>query len=333
MKKRIVRVLCGVLAVQLALSNGMFMLKAENITEQEMLNEQGDMNEFSEIQQEVTHEEADKTDQRLDESQKDQTEGSIDENVTYASILTVKLQHAPLWDNEHQFTVCLKDTDGQQIVEMNAQTSEVTASFVDLAAGSYVLRVESAGYAAYEQTIEIETGYNYSIAIAVDDSAVDGIGYMPYGDLNKDGVVNKEDVYAITDLLEEDAYDASCDIDGNGKIDLLDLEKAVRMLFADELSESVKTGKVVSTIIPSIIQGTVADHTIQQGNMSDLLAGTGSIALSPAAENTVISTDNPVEFSLEVNAKEESLAVEGLVLQTPKNNQIDTGTITITYMD
>ncbi len=337
MKKRIARVLCGVLAVQLALSNGMFTLKAENFTEQEALSEQGEMNETDEIQQEMISDEADGTELFLDESQTNQTQGDPESSpsgsVTYASTLKVKMQHAPLWENEHQFKIYLQDTGLEQIVEMDAQTSEVTAAFEDLAAGSYVLRVESAGYAAYEQTIEIETGYNYSIAIAVDDSAVDGIGYMPYGDLNKDGIVNKEDVYAITDLLEDDAYDASCDIDGNGKIDLLDLEKAVRMLFADELSESVKTGKVVSAIIPSIIQGTAADHTIQQGNMNDLLAGTGSITLSPAAENAVISTSNPVEFSLEINTKEESLTVAGLVLQTPKDNQIDTGTVEITYMD
>ena len=86
--------------------------------------------------------------------------------------------------------------------------------------------IEAAGFAAYEQNVTIEKGYDYSITVAAGSIEMEGIGNMPYGDFNQDGTVNKEDVNAVTDAIETGVYDANCDVDGNGVINLLDLDKS-----------------------------------------------------------------------------------------------------------
>ena len=105
------------------------------------------------------------------------------------------------------------------------------------------------------------------------------------------------------------------------------------MLYVDDLSYTVKQGNIVSTIAPGIIQGEVGQDTVQEGSISDLLSGTGSVSLRPAGEQTVISEENPVAISFTLPASQEQIEMDGLVLQTPANNPIDTGTVEITYME
>ncbi len=315
MKKRFIRILCGLLALQIAMGNGMFTLHAENGNE-ETLTETVDSQENS------------------DKSEHEEDNIAVTETVDYTSSLKVTLQDTWMGEQTRSFQVYLKDTDQRKTLNFDEQQSDlVSANFDALAPGVYVLCIEAAGFAAYEQNVTIEKGYDYSITVAAGSMEMEGIGNMPYGDFNQDGTVNKEDVNAVTDAIETGVYDANCDVDGNGVINLLDLEKAVRMLYVDDLFYTVNQGNIVSTIAPGIIQGEVGQDTVQEGSISDLLYGTGSVSLRPAGEQTVISEENPVAISFTLPASQEQIEMDGLVLQTPANNPIDTGTVEITYME
>lgn len=122
-------------------------------------------------------------------------------------------------------------------------------------------------------------------------------------------------------------------MDGDGVVNLLDLEKAVRMLYADDVSFTVKTSNVVEKVIPEKIQGIKSENTSQEGSIKDLLAGEGSVSLSPAAGDVAISEEHPVELAFEVASADETVEMDGLVLQTPADNRIDTGAVEITYIE
>ena len=350
MKKTVARALCGILTIQLALSNGGMMVRAGEVSDQPAADEIH--NPEDEPQKDTAAEDedqiADTADgdmgtsddnsknpiEAVEETREENGGDETTENKDAASTLNVKIKPPFESERKQEFRVYLKDTDKSAVVPINPEEKDYqTTAFPELDAGTYVLRMESAGYASYEQKVEITKGYNYSVSVALDDSGSQGMGYMPYGDWNGDGVVEKSDVQAVVDALEAGSNDLLYDIDGNGKVDLIDLEKAVRMLYVDDASYTVRERKIVSTVIPGKIQGTVAENTKQEGSVDELLTGTGFVSLSPAKESAVISSENPVELSFGTAKGEDPVEMGGLVLQTPSENRISTGTVEITYVE
>lgn len=223
MKKRVMRTLCGILVMQLALSNGVMLVNAGEVTEQPVAEDTQDPGQEpgtdsaaeSEEEKEALSEELLAA---ADGNEKDSTEALAE----YAQkdggddTSTLKVQIKPPFElaKEQEIRVYLKDTDQSAAIQIDPEEKAYqTAEFPGLEPGDYVLRMEAAGYAAYEQKIEIAKGYNYSVSVAMDDSGRPGMGYMPYGDWNGDGVVEKSDVQAVVDALE----DGSSALDeGNG---------------------------------------------------------------------------------------------------------------------
>lgn len=350
MKKRVIRILCGVLAMQIALSNGAFVSRAEEPVDQATVLDQSEEDdvqdgadkvqgdEDTEVQDEstdVVEESADNANSVSSYASKTAVDyqNGEDDAAEYTSTLEVKIMHASVLDRVQKFRVYLKDMNKDKKIQLDPQREDyITTTFPELEPGTHVLRIESAGYASYEQKIEIQKGYNYSISVATGDCGIPGVGCMPYGDLDGNGTVDKTDVSAIVDAIEAESDAAACDIDGDGTVNLLDLEKAVRMFYSDDVSYTVKTSNIVEKVIPEKIQGIESENTEQKGSVKDLLAGQGSVSLSPAASDAVISEEHPVELAFEVVSEKDVVEMDGLVIQTPADNRINTGAVEITYM-
>lgn len=140
---------------------------------------------------------------------------------------------------------------------------------------------------------------------------MDAAGVMPYGDLQKDGVVDGKDATAVVDALESESDDKLYDINEDGNVNLLDLEKAVELFSSENDYGVMKEAAVSKSVIPGLIQASVPETTKQQGNVEDLLAGKDSLSLSPAGQGAVISAETPVEISFDfmADAKEVQMGV------------------------
>lgn len=315
MRRGIVRVLCGLLTAQMIFSNMAVRVNAE-----ETENETADAVLQSGISAEqetesASEEENEKTDSR--------------------SSLKLQLLHSSVRESMQEFQICLQDTSLTENIILNPSEgiTENCAVFQDLDEGVYALSIESAGYVTYKQEISIESGYDYSMTVATGNAGVGQTGIMPYGDLQNDGAVDSKDVEAVVDALENGSGDPLYDINEDGSVNLLDLKKATELFCSEEGSAVMREASAAKKIAGGVFQVNVPDTTIQQGNIEDLLAGIGSLSLSPAAENAVISEENPVELTFDFPTGEKEIQMDGIVLQTPSENRIDTGLIEITYTE
>ena len=222
MKKGIVRVLCGILAAQLTLSQGVYNVKAAEVTSQtaeEIIESSEDMQAVdSETEKETdtetdpeTEGESTQTEKETDTETNPDTEGEsaqtkketdtekeleqkeknaavyaedsaeteegekqdqevadeLEETAVSCSTLTVTMHHASVLDRAQSFQVSLKGTEFEQNLVLDPQNDQMenTVVFEDLDDGVYILRIESPGFAAYEQQIVAE-GYCYGVQIA-----------------------------------------------------------------------------------------------------------------------------------------------------------------------
>lgn len=303
MKRRIARVLCGIMAAQLVLPGAVFHVSAE---ENEILNEEI-------LQEEILQEEV------------------SSEPAAVKNSLTVNLKHASVNEKEQSFKIYLKDSGYENATVLNPGNGiiENAAVFNDLEDGTYILRIESPGFASYEQEIIME-GYKYTVNVATGQSDTADAGLMPYGDLNQDGIVDKADATAVVDAIENGAADEVYDINSDGAVNLKDLEKAVTLFY--DVSYVPETARVIKSISTESVQGSVPESTVQEGNIEDLLSGSGSVTLSPAGDGAVISEETPVEMSFDFSTERESVELEGFVLQTPAENRIASGAVEVTYL-
>lgn len=150
--------------------------------------------------------------------------------------------------------------------------------------GIYCLKTAAPGFLTFSQdisvqgdvkTAEVHTGFINLDNISYSGGAVHP-GVMMIGDANSDGVIDEKDKNAIIDAIsgEWNGSDVT-DLNGDGKTDLVDLQH-----YADsraKLNAGMDTSaSVASSISPNAIQINVNEATTKaEGNISDLLAGTG----------------------------------------------------------
>lgn len=216
--------------------------------------------------------------------------------------------------------------------------ARTTVRFDQLPDGVYTLSVGGDGFADYTQTLTVE-GMLYSLQLCTGRLAADTYtdaahpGLLLMGDVNGDGVVDQSDVDGLIDALESDTPDlAACDLDGSGEVDLLDLQ-----MLADSLGE---TGTIQSTVSVRIPQGLTAvsvedGDTVAQGDLDQLLAGTGSVTLATASD-APISEDNPVNLTFDFGqGKDAAVELGGMVVQTPagSGNEVTQATVTLELAD
>ncbi len=230
---------------------------------------------------------------------------------------------------------------GTRYVTMNAdesaQQESLFADYEKLAPGQYTLKISSTGFATYTQQltvasqgveVKVNTGF---LAGKTYDEQTPHPGVLLIGEVTGDGVIDDSDKAALVDAIDAGtgAEEAPVmDLNGDGSVDLLDLD-----YFTNGYKEHRDITATPETFIPtSLIQIQADEKTIVEGDLSVLTKNEGSVALKPAQEGD-ISEQNPVSLSLDVAAEGETAEIDGIVIETVKENAITDATIEVTYVE
>ncbi len=244
------------------------------------------------------------------------------------------------------FTVKLTDKDGSAVKEatLSAKKGE-EKSQIDLdgiSDGEYDLTIEAAGYLSYKQALEFD-GRCINLTLHNNASVNEGqsedklFGVMPIGDVNRDGEINDKDANQVAENIGAD-YKADCDLNGDQKVDLVDLTIVVRNETA--IQEATPERTVSSKAMADAVTATLSSGTkIESGSIQDLVYKTKTdtvVQLAPANGN--ISESNPVELVL--TTREDSPAAgmvtaEAITIAPPINSQafMTAGTIIVEGTD
>ena len=206
--------------------------------------------------------------------------------------------------------------------------------FSDLPNGSYLLTVSGQGFATYTQTIQVQD-LLYSVQLYTDFLAnyiyeKDSVhpGTLRVGDVDGDGAILQSDVDALLSAMGQEG--SAADLDGNGTVDLVDLQ-----MLAANLGDSRDDQATLQTSIPQSLTKAEEDGgtTVAEGSLENLLSGTESVTLKPSSE-AAISEETPVTVSFDfAKASGSSVPMEGMVLQTPadSDNAVSAATILVEY--
>lgn len=203
--------------------------------------------------------------------------------------------------------------------------AQAEVRFSNLPAGEYILTVSGDGFAAYTQTITVDN-LLYAVQLTAGALATDTYGsvhpgVLRIGDVNGNGQLEQTDADWLIDAMEagtdESENGGVVDLDGNGTVDLVDLQ-----MLADSLSDTTAVLSTITEKIPeTLTQPAVEEGTVlATGTVEDLLTGENKVELKSASENA-ISEENPVSVSFDFGQEEDTaMLMGGLVLQTPVNS-------------
>lgn len=195
--------------------------------------------------------------------------------------------------------------------------------FADLADGTYTLTVSADGFAEYTQVIDVRravyevtltTGFEKGLSYTADALHP---GVMLIGDVNGDRVVNDADRNALVDMIfagGQSAAPACADLNGDGRVDLADLEYFTR---GYRVTEDTRAS-VVSHIPAELIwPSTDEDTKLAQGTLQGLMEG-WPVKLQPA-DGGEITEQNPAVLRFDVS---QQVGVEEIRVQTAGENPV-----------
>lgn len=203
--------------------------------------------------------------------------------------------------------------------------SRSSVRFEKLPAGQYTLTVQGSGFAAYTQTLTVEN-LLYSVQLTTGAQAVQPQGaahpgVLQIGDVDGSGTVEEADATALVDAIEAGTTGTVCDLNGDGTVDLIDLQ-----MLAVTLADPAPVLSTIYTKIPESLTVPVREEGTQiaAGSLEGLVDGSAAVTLQPVSE-APISEENPVAVSFDFAQPETPVAMGGLVLQTPAGT---TGAVT-----
>ncbi len=252
--------------------------------------------------------------------------------------LSVSIVSAIEIEKDTEFAVSLTgpETKSQSVTLEASKTGDVKltrALFEELPEGKYTITVSGAGFAAYTQELSVENMDHkiqlYTDKLAGYDYGTDGVhpGVLLIGDVTGDGVLNKADQDALIDQLEAGTYLASCDLNKDGSVDLVDLQ-----YYAVHCEEKTPILSVVESTVPAEgVDASVENAKVEGGELSDLLDSDTTLQLAADAK---ISESHPVSVGFELDGQE-PVEMEGLTFVSPagSENQIEEGYVVITYVE
>ncbi|MDE7224523.1 MAG: dockerin type I repeat-containing protein, partial [Acetatifactor sp.] len=256
--------------------------------------------------------------------------GQVDVSIGTALILNRPVEFAVKLTDSRNESMTDTITLGGNAVE------ESKVSFEKLADGDYTLTVSARGFAAYSQNISVE-GRAYDISLTT--GFLGGINYtagsahpgvLLIGDVNGDGKVDITDSKRIVDAIDSAvrgrSFDnASEDLNGDGEINLVDLE-----YFAKGYNVTGDTQASAERFVPVVmISPAASGGTRVDGDLTALLKDRASVCLSPAAG--VISTENPVALEFDF-AEGDAAMADGILIETKGDDSISDAVISIEYI-
>lgn len=325
MKKRVAKIICGLLALQLAFGFGLSYVGAETLSVDnesvesiidDLQNEQT-VTDLQEVQDDISESEQN-TVTKIDESEKIDVKGSIEVTLLH----TLKMAKA------QKFKIILNDDETKSVSLNNADSDasdykdRETIVFDNLEAGDYKIEIQSDHFVTYTQTIHV-TNYVSKIYVMTDQASIDGYGVMPFGDVNQDNQIDQKDASEIIDQLF--SKKSETDLNQDGRVDLIDLQYV-----STRIGNTMKASQVETTISNDIVTIEKGESTNVTGTIEDLQSGQ---SIQVSTTDGAISADNPVEFSLNLATATQPLEVEGIQIQMPVDNAISDTEISVEYID
>lgn len=269
---------------------------------------------------------ADENEETLLSERKTEECGQIDVSIRSAMIL----------EKDVEFTVSLTNQSPRKIrllKDSETQAKKEGVTFDNLPAGTYMLTVMSEGFAGYAQEIEVD-GWAYAVNLTT--GFVSGYEYkeeslhpgvLLIGDVDRNGVIDEADKDRLIEDIDEENYTPESDINGDGKVDIVDLDYFVKgYQISEDISSSVEVRVPAAAVSVQSVDAVSID-----GDLSSLLKEEGNVILSrndgkTIAENTPVS----VEFTF---PSEDDFVVDGIVVETGQGDSVTSALISVTYME
>jgi len=216
--------------------------------------------------------------------------------------------------------VAVKNGADVQTKTLNLSSQDAASSlarFSNLTPGEYEITVSAEKFADYRQTVAVKNGWISKIQVysaQVETGAGGKPGWISLGDVNGDRIIDEKDTKIVLQAIHDSGEDANTDLNGDGKVDLVDLQ-----YLTQSIGEKAQLSTVEKLALPSGLteeKGTV----IAAGSLQNLLTDTGSVTLSTSDGTTVISEEHPVgiDFSLiDEKAGGSAPVLEGITIQAP----------------
>ncbi|MCI9415835.1 MAG: hypothetical protein HFI82_00270 [Eubacterium sp.] len=234
------------------------------------------------------------------------------------SILDVEVRSSRLFPYQGKVSVKLSG-DGkimeQKTLEFTEEASASRTARFQVPAGDYKVEVAADKFAGYTQDVHVEEGWITKIVVSSVKNENEGSaapGWICIGDVNQDAVVDQKDTGLILNAIRNHQQSMKEDLNGDGKVDMADLQYAVQSIGESQSQKSQveKLGLVLST---NPADGTV----IADGALSDFLNNAGTIALKTQNEEA-ISEENPVALDFVLSEGDAaSVPIEGIAIHAP----------------
>ena len=273
--------------------------------------------------------------------------GAIEIGLTFSKVDGAKILENT--DKESKLRVLLlqgqKEVDVEEITSESLENGVATVLFSNLEPGSYEVQVKGDKFETYTQAIQVEKLIKSRIQLEIthfNNESFEGLenhaGTLGYGDFNQDGKIDDEDKEALVKAIDQNKEGSVYDLSGDNKSTLVDLQYLSYSIGKSNLTSSIEKIAIVLPETVSVETGgtvsidgksVVTEDDIKTALLND---NASTLALAPAGDGEVISSDNPVEVSLEFD--DDALAeAEGITIQSPVDNAIQEGTITVTYIE
>lgn len=280
-----------------------------------------------------------------------ETEAEVEEPIEKAPNggVTAVIGAAMTLNKDVSFTLTLYrdgETVGQSsgTLPANAEggASRLELRQTGLEPGSYQAVISAPGFSTYTQSLEVSQDVYSELTLytgelsGYNNKARPGV--LRVGDANGDGVLNGQDADAIVNAIEAGATGGLADLDGDGNVDLADLQLLAANLTGDEAQVGDIYSTVQTRLADNLAKPQVSENTSVTGNLEELVNGGANVQLT--SQSGTISSENPVAVDFDF-AKTEDVTVdelpkmEGMTIQAPagSENAITAGTIDVTYLD
>lgn len=341
MRKKIWRSLAGILAVIIAFTSGNGIVFAENhsmYAPSATIQLEGTEDEAS-GEEEPEGEEDSKDGESEEESLNRQSEPETEKIVVNGSV-EVRVIAGIEVQSERKLFVALSGSPSYSAeLILPARTGgeteapEASVRFADVPEGEYDLTVAGEGYLPYTQHIQVSR-LGCRVQIYTGKAAEAGgrakPGVIVYGDVNGDGRLDEADSTAIVDAVDAGGKDGVCDLNGDGVVDLLDLN------YFTDLQTQKGQMSTLEKLVPAEAVGTALheDTYLTDGSstVEEILKGEGTVMLAASGDGE-ISELNSVGIGFDLEIAKDPVKIAGIVIQSPtgSENGIKDGKVAILY--
>lgn len=251
--------------------------------------------------------------------------------------VNVSISPALTLERSVDFTASLTGADGRvftQSMALGAESEAEEVSFSRLSDGYYTLKVSADGFADYTQTVNVD---KQAASVRLMTGFADGFDYsrgahpgtLLIGDVNNDGVVDDADRRQLTDAVDGGANSGISDLNGDGNVDLVDLEYLAKGYNVSENTQATLETVIPSTIIkPSAGSGTY----IAGGSLDELFVKNGGVRLG-TVDGSFISADVPVVLQFDVTDSGLAARADGIVISVSEDNPVTRAEVLVDYTD